>query len=348
MSGISEATYESPTHDCGQISSWGIIEWTANVPNGAELRVQTRTGNSAQPDSTWSPWSPPYTKSGEKIISPRARYIQYLLTIKPESANSNMVVKDVSIVYLPKNQPPKVSFSSPKGGEKWSRKKTIKWTGSDPDKDTLMYELFYSPDGGATWQPLNEKITSVPSAGTQEEPSEEEPMEEEITTDSEENAFTSADKAQKIAATDAELENHSKIPSDVKQKIMRDAISESQDLSTDALSSSKDESPNDTSPSKNGNHSTKQTTYAWDTTQVKDGMYILKVIASDRASNAADALSAEAISDPIIVCNKPPRVTVFKKSIVVQTDKRIRIEGIAYQDLVGIAGVQYRVGASGD
>lgn len=347
-SGISEATYESPTHDCGQISNWGIIEWTANVPDGAELRVQTRTGNSAQPDSTWSPWSPPYTKSGEKIISPPARYIQYLLTIKPGSANTNVVVKDVSIVYLPKNQPPKVSFTSPKGGEKWARKKTIKWTGSDPDKDTLMYELFYSPDGGATWQPLNEKITSVPPTGAQEEPSEEEPMEEEVTTDSEKNAFTSEDKAQVIAAIAAKLENYDKISSDMKEQIMKNAISESQDLSTDARSSWKDESPNEISPSKNGNNSTKQTTYAWDTTQVKDGIYVLKVIASDRASNAADALSAEAISDPIIVCNKSPRVTVFKKSIVVQTDKRIRIEGIAYQDLVGIAGVQYRVGASGD
>ncbi|MCL6630159.1 MAG: hypothetical protein K6U00_11220, partial [Armatimonadetes bacterium] len=111
---------------------------------------------------------------------------------------------------------------------------------------------------------------------------------------------------------------------------------------------SEDSPAKEISPTKNGNNSTRQTTYTWDTTQVKDGIYILKVIASDRASNAADALSAEAISDPIIVCNKSPRVTVFKKSIVVQTDKRIRIEGIAYQDLVGIAGVQYRVGASGD
>jgi len=347
-SGISEATYESPTHDCGQISSWGIIEWTANVPDGAELRVQTRTGNSAQPDSTWSPWSPPYTKSGEKIISPPARHIQYLLTLKPGPANANVMVKDVSIVYLPKNQPPQVSFSSPKGGEKWARKKTIKWTGSDPDKDTLMYELFYSPDGGATWQPLNEKITSVPTTSTEEEASEEEPMEEETTTEPEENDANSADKVEVITETAAELDKYVEIPSHIHEQIMKNAVNMSPDMSKDSQSRSEDSPAKEISPTKNGNNSTRQTTYTWDTTQVKDGIYILKVIASDRASNAADALSAEAISDPIIVCNKSPRVTVFKKSIVVQTDKRIRIEGIAYQDLVGIAGVQYRVGASGD
>ena len=48
----------------------------------------------------------------------------------------------------------------------------------------------------------------------------------------------------------------------------------------------------------------------WDTTAVADGRYILRVVASDSPTNAADrALSGDRESDPIDVDNTPPAVT---------------------------------------
>jgi hypothetical protein len=355
ISGILKATYESSSHDCGTVSKWGIIEWTADIPSGAEVQVQTRTGNVAQPDSTWSSWSPVYSRPGEKIVSPPGRYIQYLLTIKPGTDGATPKIKDVSIVYLPQNQPPRVNFTSPQGGEKWAGKKTIKWSGSDPDKDTLIYELFYSADGGATWQPINEKIKSTPPQPGEElgveEPSEDnDSFEKEPSTEPEELESTNSFNAEE-AITDLveELEKHPEIPQEVKDQIIANATNMATTSIQIAEHSSKEKlNTSNQQQGKSSNNATKQTSYTWDTSQVKDGIYILKIIASDRISNPTEALTAEAVSEPVVVCNKPPKITAFKKAITIQADNSARIEGVAYQELVGIAGVQYRVDPSED
>jgi hypothetical protein len=51
------------------------------------------------------------------------------------------------------------------------------------------------------------------------------------------------------------------------------------------------------------------TIFVWDTTSVADGRYVIKVVASDLPSNAADrALAGERESDPIDVDNTPPTI----------------------------------------
>jgi hypothetical protein len=51
---------------------------------------------------------------------------------------------------------PAVTVTSPNGGESWdgSGAYSITWQASDADGDPLAANVFYSPDGGATWQPL--------------------------------------------------------------------------------------------------------------------------------------------------------------------------------------------------
>src|SRR5205823_11448377 len=57
-------TYEAPVHDVGTVARWGRITWRGS---GAEF--QTRTGNSARPDKTWSDWSAPLTSPRNSLIS---------------------------------------------------------------------------------------------------------------------------------------------------------------------------------------------------------------------------------------------------------------------------------------
>jgi uncharacterized glyoxalase superfamily protein PhnB len=79
------------------------------------------------------------------------------------------VLSEVAVTYLPRNQEPKLSVSAPKGGEVWSKKQTIRWSGSDPDRDTLLYDVYYSRDDGATWTKLNRVVKEAPkeeAAGT--------------------------------------------------------------------------------------------------------------------------------------------------------------------------------------
>jgi len=347
IDGATEGTFESPVHDCGQVSKWGVIEWTADVPDGSSLTFQTRTGPVAQPDSTWSEWSAPYLSPGARIISPPARYIQYLAVMKANDSSRSPKIKDVSIVFLPKNQAPKVTLSTPKGGEKWSKKKTIKWTGTDPDKDTLTYEVYCSKDGGATWERLSDQVKSAGEPKKEEVPDKEEssPKEKPNSTNSEAIKLDASNADDIVAQITAELEKHPEIPQDVKDKLLESAPEIAADsMAKVSSSSSAVEKDRDTS-SKESGAPTKETSYTWDTSKYPDGTYLVKVVATDRLSNPIDPLSAEAISEPIVVTNKPPLVFAFKKTITVQTDKSVRFEGFAWHDLVAIAGVQFKVDA---
>ena len=57
--------------------------------------------------------------------------------------------------------PPSVNLTGPSGGS-FTDAMTIRWTGSDPDGDTVLYTVRYSPDNGATWISLATAL-----AGTQ-------------------------------------------------------------------------------------------------------------------------------------------------------------------------------------
>ena len=52
------------------------------------------------------------------------------------------------------------------------------------------------------------------------------------------------------------------------------------------------------------------TSLEWDTSKLADGVYIVKVIASDRLANPGDPRQAEAVSRPLVVDNTPPELVV--------------------------------------
>jgi hypothetical protein len=101
-------TYLSPVQDAGTGAAWGLIRWRAVVPEGARLAVATRSGNTPNPDETWSEWSRPYDRAdGEPIASPRARYLQWRAEFAAKAAGPELV--SVTAAYLPRNARPHVS-----------------------------------------------------------------------------------------------------------------------------------------------------------------------------------------------------------------------------------------------
>ncbi len=104
-----EGNYRSPVIDTKTVSSWGRIRWEAATPSGTTVRLQTRSGNSAEPDNTWSDWSQPYTSSlGEQISSPRARFLQWRAVLNSTGEVSPSLF-DVTAIYLQQNLAPEVS-----------------------------------------------------------------------------------------------------------------------------------------------------------------------------------------------------------------------------------------------
>jgi len=94
--------------DATTVSSWGTISWRARVPEGARVELRTRSGNSATPDETWSPWSEAYAEPcGEQIRSPKARYLQWKATLAGKGESP--VLTSVTTAYLQRNLRPRVT-----------------------------------------------------------------------------------------------------------------------------------------------------------------------------------------------------------------------------------------------
>ena len=100
-------SYESDVRDAGTVATWGVIRWRA-APNGGQVELFTRSGNTATPDQTWSAWSKAYTTAtGEQIASPNARYLQWRAVLTAGSASP--VLTSVTAAYLPRNLRPSIS-----------------------------------------------------------------------------------------------------------------------------------------------------------------------------------------------------------------------------------------------
>ena len=85
----------------------------------------------------------------------------------------------------------------------------------------------------------------------------------------------------------------------------------------------------------------KQTSYRWDTPNLSDGTYQVKVVASDKPSNPVDALSATSISPAFLVANTPPILQVAAP--VVAADKTVTLHGTASTGIAVVQAVQGKV-----
>ena len=324
-------TFDSVVHDAKQRSRWGAIRWTAITPPGTSVAVQTRSGNVAEPDATWSAWEQVAPEGpGGRVLSLPARYIQYRVLLNSGQPGISPALRDIAITYLPKNQPPTVTFQTPAGGERWARSQTLKWQASDPEKDTLNYQLFYSRDNGATWEPLPGGATT--SQGTSGTPP---------TSGAAAPSVAPAARRQppqSVAEVTAVLDSASPaVPAELRAAILAQAKALNDEWAQQAGSQAGTSQPpaGPTSPSR-------ESSKAVDTRTLPDGTYVVKVVATDRPSNAVDPQTAEAISESFIISNSAPVVTVLK-SPSVSADGSITLSGSALQNLIPITAVQYRV-----
>jgi hypothetical protein len=88
-------TFTSSLFDAGGVTSWGSARWTADMPAGTSVLLETSSGNSANPDDgTWSDWTA--VDNGGAVASPPARYLRYRVTLTSADPGVTPVVYDVS------------------------------------------------------------------------------------------------------------------------------------------------------------------------------------------------------------------------------------------------------------
>ncbi len=106
---VNEGIFESDKYDVSITSKWGNISWDASLPEGTNITISTRTGNTDKPDNTWSEWSEEYVDlTGVQIKNPPARFIQWRAKLTSKDGKSTPVLKRVSVPYLQKNLGPEV------------------------------------------------------------------------------------------------------------------------------------------------------------------------------------------------------------------------------------------------
>ncbi len=293
-SGGASGTFQSTVHDAGRRAQWGTVSWQADTPDGSAIALQTRSGDVPRPDASWSAWSVPYTQSsGATVTSPPARYVQYQAQFTGTSATPKL--SSVAVFYLPRNQAPTVSLAKPTAGDAVSKTATLNWTASDPDKDTLSYDVSYSPDGGKTWHPITASAQLKAQTKTQPAPS----------------------------VAPAALSALKNAPAGV-QALIKAQIAANSAAATPT-------------PAKSAQN-LKETSYAWDTTTLPDGLYQIEVVASDKPSNPVSPLTAKATSQPFLIANTPPALTLSVPTV--NADKTVTLHGTAQTKLAFVQAVQ--------
>ncbi len=192
-----EGEYLSQVLETPTVSAWGRLEWLAEVPAGCSLLFQSRSGNSSQPNDTWSDWSPPYLRSGEPVLSPKARYLQLRALFKSQTGNTSPTLQRITLFYLPTNLAPRIAklevfppnevFIKPPEQEEaiWGLKsdrlkdsaskeegrvasliarktvrkgyRTFRWEATDENGDELVFEAWLRREGEKEWRLLVDK-----------------------------------------------------------------------------------------------------------------------------------------------------------------------------------------------
>jgi outer membrane protein assembly factor BamB len=121
-----QGTFVSKVKDTETVSTWGRLSWEGTAPPGTEVRLETRAGNTATPDATWTDWSPPATRpAGEPIRSEKARFLQIRVTLA-RRAEATPTVEAVAAAYQQRNLPPTVrSVTVHPAGEAYQKPITV-------------------------------------------------------------------------------------------------------------------------------------------------------------------------------------------------------------------------------
>jgi sugar lactone lactonase YvrE len=192
--------YTSPVLDARTQAAWGRVVWDAAVAAGASVQLQSRSGNTGEPNATWTDWSPYYGKTEEQVLSPKARFLQVKVLLRTQSGKASPVFNRLTVFYLQSNIAPAVTrleFLEPNEvylklpdqddvilglerslaeaptkrddtrialpARKSERKgfQTVVWDASDENGDRLRYTLAIRKDGETEWRVLEDDWTEA-------------------------------------------------------------------------------------------------------------------------------------------------------------------------------------------
>ena len=181
--------------DARRFARFGRVRWRGEA-GGGRVEIETRSGNTDPPDTTWSRWR---AAGVEAARSPAARYLQWKVVF----TGGHPEVDAVELAWREQNVPPRVEevavapqgigfregdlqphvepvtqtlpsgqrveYSTSGGAAKglkempeWARGlRTLQWRGSDPNGDALRYQVDLRAEGSQTWSSLGKDLDAT-------------------------------------------------------------------------------------------------------------------------------------------------------------------------------------------
>ena len=156
-----DAVWTSKVLDAGIRAHFGRMSWDSSGP----LELSTRSGNTSEPDDSWSDWSPALTASGDVSSAP-ARYLQVRarfgrdpsavlreVVIPFVTDNLRAVVQSIEVESAATPQPTKSGVQQSGGprDDDVDTKVKLSWKVDNPDDDEMRYRLEYRMVGTKPW-----------------------------------------------------------------------------------------------------------------------------------------------------------------------------------------------------
>ncbi|MBI3949636.1 MAG: hypothetical protein HY314_04180 [Acidobacteria bacterium] len=294
---VREGTFLSPVKDSTTFSKWGRISWRLQTPQGASARLFTRSGNTQEPDNTWSDWAEVVTNSnGQMVPSPEARFILWKLVLASTNGAQTPVADSVEMAYLPRNvapriesvqlQPPDVAFENVPS---YGIVQTFSSVGNT------------SAGGSASSQAQTNRVRRVQTQASSQAP-----------------------------------------PRQTVKEGYRTITWQARDANDDDLVYSVYIRGEGETTWKRLKDNIEDTFYSWDTTELPDGNYTVRIMASDARSNPPEmALTSERLTEWFEVDNTPPRIEGL--TATVEPGGKVRVRFTARDSATPISEADYLI-----
>ncbi len=315
------------------VARWGHFDLHGNFGEGQTLVVDSRSGSTAVPDNTWSQWTE-ISSDWSELTSPPAPFVQFRVRMSGATSPSLAYAR---LFYQPSNQAPKIRLLQPRPGQYWSGMKSIRWEAMDPDGDTLVFNVSTSRNNGKTWS-LMVRTPDAPQPEAAPKENTAEPADKKA----DESQTPKADAVAKPAKSGKEKVKGEKPGKPAKDQVeVSKVVDPVKGTSTDTKPTAETPKPEEKPAvkSRRSDSELAESTMPWDTKSTPDGLYLLKIEASDKYAKPTDPKSAVVISGAVMIDNTPPSIALDDKVYGWDGLKRI----VLTDNLTALMGGKYRI-----